>query len=93
MSDLEALGRDIAALKELLRISWRDLASKELTSFERRETRNQMARAAIDLRHHLQAFEAEYNRLRKLSAEHQVKRGLRSVQLRFLSADYDLTKT
>jgi hypothetical protein len=85
MTELDVLDRNIKALKELLRAAWRDLAFAELTSYERREMRNQMNRAAADLRFYLQAFETEADRLRKLSAEMDLKRSSRAVQFRILA--------
>jgi hypothetical protein len=62
MTEIEVLSRDIKALKELLKIAWRDLATKSFTSFEYREKRNEMDRAAAELRELLNAFEAERQR-------------------------------
>src|SRR5260221_6992395 len=62
MTELQILARNTQALKELLRVAWRDLANPMLTPFERREARNQINQYAADLRHHLALMEAEQRR-------------------------------
>ena len=64
MTEIEVLSRDIKALKDLLKIAWQDLASRSFTPFEFREKRNEMARAAAELRGLLTAFEAARCRVR-----------------------------
>jgi hypothetical protein len=62
MTELEVLARNIHALKELLRVAWRDLANAHLSSFERREARNQIKEYSAQLRYYFQLFEAERSR-------------------------------
>ena len=87
MSELRSIERDIVALKKLLGLSWQTLATSGLTSHERRECRNEMNKAAADLRHHLQSLETEHNS-RKRAAKEQAKRDAQSVELRFVFRDY-----
>jgi len=63
----EILERNIRGLKELLRAAWRDAGNPLLTSFERRETRNQINQYSAELRRHLHLKEAERSRSRKQS--------------------------
>ena len=48
------LDNDIRALQEWLRLAWQQLADPSLTTFTRRELRNQMKQCSADLRSHLQ---------------------------------------
>jgi hypothetical protein len=64
MTEADALSRDIKALKELLKIAWRDLATRSFTPYEYREKRNEMDRCAAELRGLLTALEAERQRAR-----------------------------
>jgi hypothetical protein len=66
MTELEVLARNIHALKELLRVAWRDLANPFLSSFERREARNQIKEYSAQLRDHFQLFEAERSRAQRV---------------------------
>ena len=59
MNKLDTLDRGILELRNLLSEGWRNIASGELTAFERGEIRNRMVRAAADLRRCLQARENE----------------------------------
>ena len=45
---------DIRALQEWLRNAWQQLGDPSLTTFTRRELRNQMKQCSADLRSHLQ---------------------------------------
>ena len=45
---------DIRALQEWLRSAWQQLGDPSLTTFSRRELRNQMKQCSADLRSHLQ---------------------------------------
>jgi hypothetical protein len=45
---------DIRALQEWLRTAWQQLGDPSLTTFSRRELRNQMKQCSADLRSHLQ---------------------------------------
>jgi hypothetical protein len=90
MTELDVLDRGILELRQLLSKCWRDLASSKLTSYERCELRNQMIVATSELRHCLQAYEAESHRLRGLSI--RAKHSPQSVQLRFVDTDYKLAE-
>jgi hypothetical protein len=53
MNDAEAMAHEIEALAAIQRDAWRDLASPTLTAFDRREIRNCIRQAEIDLRRFL----------------------------------------
>jgi hypothetical protein len=57
MTQPEVLDQDIRALQEWLRAAWQQLADPALTTFTRRELRNQMKQCSADLRAHLQMAE------------------------------------
>ena len=54
MNQPEMLDSDIRALQQWLRAAWRQLGDPSLTTFSRRELRNQMKQCSADLRSHLQ---------------------------------------
>jgi hypothetical protein len=60
MNQPEVLDPDIQTLQQWLRDAWRQLADASLTTFSRRELRNQMKQYSADLRARLQ-----------MAAEHQ----------------------
>jgi hypothetical protein len=85
MTELEALDRDISALKELLRVAWKHLADSSLTPFERRELRNQIRHSSAQLRSCLEMLEAERSGSRKRSMEEHADRpNFEKPKLRFL---------
>jgi len=53
--DQDLLDQNIRALQEWLRKAWLQLGDPALTTFSRRELRNQMKQCSADLRMHLQA--------------------------------------
>ena len=55
MNQPEVLDSDIRALQQWLRDAWRQLGDPSLTTFSRRELRNQMKQCNADLRVQLQA--------------------------------------
>jgi hypothetical protein len=59
MHQPELLDSDIRALQEWLRAAWQQLGDRSLTTFARRELRNQMKQCSADLRACLQRT-AEY---------------------------------
>ena len=59
MNQPEIYDRDIRALQEWLRRAWRQLGESSLTTFDRRELRNQMKQCSADLKAHLARPEAE----------------------------------
>ena len=54
MNQPEILDSDIRALQEWLRAAWHQLGDPSLTTFSRRELRNQMKQCSADLRERLQ---------------------------------------
>ena len=54
MNQPEILDSDINAMQQWLRAAWRQLADPSLTTFSRRELRNQMKQCSADLRARLQ---------------------------------------
>jgi hypothetical protein len=54
MNQPAILETDIRALQEWLRSAWQQLGDPSLTTFSRRELRNQMKQCSADLRSHLQ---------------------------------------
>jgi hypothetical protein len=59
MNQPEIYDRDIRALQEWLRGAWRQLGDPSLTTFARRELRNQMKQCSDDLKACLQRMEAQ----------------------------------
>ena len=72
-------------LKELLRVAWSSLANSQLTSYERREVRNQIKRYSAELRRYLELKGAEHGRARKQSSEEGAGNGLGKPGFRFLA--------
>ena len=54
MNQPEILDSDIRALQQWLRAAWKQLGDPSLTTFSRRELRNQMKQCSADLRARLQ---------------------------------------
>ena len=54
MTDASVLDSKIHELKEVQRVAWRQLADPSLTTFERREARNQIRLSNSELRQYLQ---------------------------------------
>ena len=54
MNQPEVYDPDIHAMQQWLRAAWRQLGEPSLTTFSRRELRNQMKQCSADLRAHLQ---------------------------------------
>jgi hypothetical protein len=54
MSQPEILASDIRAMQQWLRDAWQQLGDRSLTTFSRRELRNQMKQCSADLRERLQ---------------------------------------
>jgi hypothetical protein len=54
MNQPEILDSDIRALRQWLRAAWQQLGDPSLTTFSRRELRNQMKQCSADLRARLQ---------------------------------------
>jgi hypothetical protein len=66
-------------------VALKDPANPLLTSFERREVRNQINQYSIDLRRYLQLIEAERGRLRRESQEERGGLSFDKPKLRLLS--------
>jgi hypothetical protein len=54
MTDPDVLDYKIHELKEVQRVAWRQLADSSLTTFERREVRNQIRQSSNELKQYLQ---------------------------------------
>ena len=54
MNQPEILDSDIRAMQQWLRVAWQQLADPSMTTFSRRELRNQMKQCSADLRERLQ---------------------------------------
>ena len=54
MNQPELLDSDIRALQQWLRAAWQQLGDPSLTTFSRRELRNQMKQCSADLRERLE---------------------------------------
>ena len=50
MTEPDVLSSEIGVLMALQRQAWRELASPELTQFDRREIRNRIRQSEVDLR-------------------------------------------
>jgi hypothetical protein len=85
MDELEDIAESILRLKRLLRVAWERLGSSGLGPLERREIRDQMQVATLDLRRALRIFEKEYDRRRNLAAEKSEKETPRKVKSRLLN--------
>jgi len=68
MTDPDVLDYKIHELKEVQRVAWRQLADLSLTTFERRQVRNQIRQSNNELRQYLQMM-AERVRFRVRPAE------------------------
>ena len=64
MTELEVLERRISEFKRLLDEAWRSLSRSSLTTFERRELRNDMKRCGTELQRCLELVDAERSRAR-----------------------------
>jgi hypothetical protein len=64
MTELEILERRISEFKALLDDAWRSLSRSSLTTFERRELRNEMKRCGAELQRCLELVDAERSRAR-----------------------------
>ena len=66
MNQPESLDSDIRALQQWLRAAWQQLGDPSITTFSRRELRNQMKQCSADLRERLQmAAEQQSERLQQ----------------------------
>jgi hypothetical protein len=85
MTDPNVLDRKIYELKEVQRAAWRQLADSSLTTFERREVRNQIRLSNNDLRQYLQMMS---ERLRfRVRPDEESAGGFGKPDLRLLNLD------
>jgi hypothetical protein len=83
MTELEVLERRISEFKRLLDDAWRSLSRSSLTTFERRELRNDMKRCGAELQRCLELVDAERQRARMRPSGDQ-RSGLRTVDFRLI---------
>jgi hypothetical protein len=86
MTETDDLSRNIHVLKELQRKAWHHLADPALTSFERRETRNQIKQTGAELRSYL-AMMSERTRFRPRAVEEAVVGSLDKLEFRLLTGN------
>ena len=83
MTELEALEGRIGEFKALINDAWRSLSRSSLTTFERRELRNEMKRCGTELQRCLELVQAERSRSRmRLSGD--PRSGSRIVDFRLI---------
>ena len=83
MTELEVLERRISEFKRLLDDAWRSLSRSSLTTFERRELRNDMKRCGAELQRCLDVVDAERSRARtRLSGDQ--RSGGKTVDFRLI---------
>jgi hypothetical protein len=63
MNQPEILDSDIRAMQQWLRAAWQQLGDPSLTTFSRRELRNQMKQCSADLRARLQMAAGQQSEL------------------------------
>jgi hypothetical protein len=83
MTELEVLEGRISEFKALLNDAWRSLSRASLTTFERRELRNEMKRCGAELQRCLELVRAEHSRSRMRLAENGAAR-VKVVDFRLL---------
>jgi hypothetical protein len=86
MTETDDLSRNIDVLKELQRKAWHHLADPALTSFERRETRNQIKQSGAELRSYL-AMMSERTRFRPRAVEEATVGSLDKLEFRLLAGN------
>jgi hypothetical protein len=86
MTEPDVLSRNIRALKELQRAAWQHLADPALTTFERRETRNQLKQSGAELRSYLEMM-SERMRFRPRPVEEHAVSSLEQFEFRLLAGN------
>jgi hypothetical protein len=86
MTGPDVLSRNIHALKELQRKAWHHLCDPELTTYERRETRNQIRQTGAELRSHLEMM-SERTRFRGRLVEEDAAGGQAKFEFRLLAGN------
>ena len=77
MNQPEALDSDIRAMQQWLRAAWQQLSDHSLTTFSRRELRNQMKQCSADLRAQLERMAEQQAQPAPLPAPNYTKPDLR----------------
>jgi hypothetical protein len=83
MTELQFLEDKIGEFRAHLSDAWRSLSSSSLTTFERRELRNEMKRCGAELQRCLELVQAEHSRSRLRLAENSATR-VKVVDFRLL---------
>jgi hypothetical protein len=86
MTEPDILSRNIRALKELQRAAWQHLADPALTTFECRETRNQLKQSGAELRSYLEMM-SERMRFRPRPVEEHAVSSLEQFEFRLLAGN------
>lgn len=86
MTEPDVLSRNIRALQELQRAAWQHLADPALTTFERRETRNQLRHSGAELRSYLEMM-SERMRFRPRPLEEHAASSLDQFEFRLLAGN------
>jgi hypothetical protein len=83
MTELEALEHRIGEFKTLIDDAWRSLSRSSLTTFERRELRNEMKRCGAELQRCLELVQVERDRSHMRLSGHQ-RSGARVIDFRLI---------
>lgn len=83
MTELQFLEHKIGEFRSHLSDAWRSLSGSSLTTFERRELRNEMKRCGAELQRCLELVQAEHSRSRMRLAENTATR-VKVVDFRLL---------
>ena len=85
MTEPDVLSHNIQALKELQRAAWHHLSDPALTTYERRETRNQIRQSGAELRSCLEMM-SERTRFRARPVE-EAASGQAKFEFRLLAGN------
>jgi hypothetical protein len=83
MTEPDTLDHTIRALKQTQRMAWQQLADPAVTTFARRELRNEIKQSGAELRSYLQ-MESERSRFRGRPTE-EVAAGLEKFEFQLLA--------
>jgi hypothetical protein len=86
MNEPDFLSHQIHALKELQRVAWRQLADSALTTFERRELRNELKQSETQLRCYLDLM-SDRCRSRVRAVEDDAARAANQFEFRLLAGN------
>jgi hypothetical protein len=84
MREADVLSGNLQALKELQRVAWRNLADPALTTFERREIRNEIKQTDAELRSYLEMM-SDRSRFRERPVEADMADGSGKFEFRLLA--------